>query len=109
MTLSDPLVVAPFTGPVDAVVRPPGSKSITNRALVTAALADGRSVLDGALRATVLLPLAVLLLGLGELQRALGDFLAAPDHAAGERGDTAEVVHPADPAHLVAIGETAVA
>jgi len=51
MTLSDPLVVAPFTGPVYAVVRPPGSKSLTNRALVTAALADGRSVLEGALRA----------------------------------------------------------
>ncbi len=30
-------------------VRPPGSKSITNRALVIAALADGRSVLEGAL------------------------------------------------------------
>src|SRR5206468_2163179 len=33
----------------DAVVRIPGSKSITNRALVTAALADGRSILRGAL------------------------------------------------------------
>ncbi|MEN6407995.1 MAG: 3-phosphoshikimate 1-carboxyvinyltransferase [Thermoguttaceae bacterium] len=32
-----------------AVVRPPGSKSITNRALVCAALADGRSTLTGAL------------------------------------------------------------
>ena len=30
-------------------IRPPGSKSITNRALVCAALADGRSTLDGAL------------------------------------------------------------
>jgi 3-phosphoshikimate 1-carboxyvinyltransferase len=45
----DPLEVEPFTGPVDATVRPPGSKSITNRALVAAALADGRTVLDGAL------------------------------------------------------------
>ena len=36
-------------GPVDASIRPPGSKSITNRALVCAALADGRSVLEGAL------------------------------------------------------------
>jgi 3-phosphoshikimate 1-carboxyvinyltransferase len=40
-----------LAGPVDAVVRVPGSKSITNRALVCAALADGTSVLDGALRA----------------------------------------------------------
>ncbi|MFO7903635.1 MAG: 3-phosphoshikimate 1-carboxyvinyltransferase [Planctomycetota bacterium] len=36
-------------GPVDAHVRPPGSKSITNRALVCAALAKGRSTLDGVL------------------------------------------------------------
>ena len=37
------------TGPVRATVRPPGSKSITNRALVCAALADGTSVLSGVL------------------------------------------------------------
>lgn len=36
-------------GPLDAVVRVPGSRSLTNRALVTAALARGESVLDGAL------------------------------------------------------------
>jgi 3-phosphoshikimate 1-carboxyvinyltransferase len=36
-------------GQLDADIRPPGSKSITNRALVCAALADGTSVLDGAL------------------------------------------------------------
>lgn len=47
----DPLPVVPLDGPVDAVVRPPGSKSITNRALVCAALADGTSRLQGALRA----------------------------------------------------------
>jgi 3-phosphoshikimate 1-carboxyvinyltransferase len=35
--------------PVDATVRPPGSKSITNRALVCAALAEGSSLLCGAL------------------------------------------------------------
>jgi 3-phosphoshikimate 1-carboxyvinyltransferase len=33
-------------GPVDAVVNVPGSKSITNRALICAALADGASVLE---------------------------------------------------------------
>ncbi len=37
------------TGPLRAKVRPPGSKSITNRALVCAALADGPSVLHGVL------------------------------------------------------------
>lgn len=36
-------------GPVHARVRPPGSKSITNRALVCAALANGASTLRGAL------------------------------------------------------------
>jgi len=37
------------TGPVSGTVRPPGSKSITNRALVCAALAEGDSTLCGAL------------------------------------------------------------
>jgi 3-phosphoshikimate 1-carboxyvinyltransferase len=41
--------VVPLDAPVDAVVRPPGSKSLTNRALVCASLAQGRSVIDGAL------------------------------------------------------------
>ncbi|KIM16693.1 hypothetical protein QV65_11800, partial [Rhodococcus erythropolis] len=36
--------------PVDAVVTLPGSKSITNRALILAALADGPSTITGALR-----------------------------------------------------------
>lgn len=36
-------------GPVLARIRPPGSKSITNRALICAALADGDSTLFGAL------------------------------------------------------------
>ncbi|MHC4398820.1 MAG: 3-phosphoshikimate 1-carboxyvinyltransferase, partial [Planctomycetota bacterium] len=37
------------TGPLYGSIRPPGSKSITNRALVCAALADGHSLLTGAL------------------------------------------------------------
>jgi 3-phosphoshikimate 1-carboxyvinyltransferase len=36
-------------GPLDAVVTVPGSKSITNRVLVVAALASGESVLEGGL------------------------------------------------------------
>ena len=36
-------------GPVHGSIRPPGSKSITNRALVCAALAEGRSLLTGIL------------------------------------------------------------
>ncbi|MFL6130433.1 MAG: 3-phosphoshikimate 1-carboxyvinyltransferase [Mycobacteriales bacterium] len=43
---------APYAaGPVDAVVRVPGSKSVTNRALVLAALADGPTRLRAPLRA----------------------------------------------------------
>jgi 3-phosphoshikimate 1-carboxyvinyltransferase len=46
--LPDRLAIAP-RGAIDAVVRPPGSKSITNRALPVAALAAGESELRGAL------------------------------------------------------------
>jgi 3-phosphoshikimate 1-carboxyvinyltransferase len=49
--LPDPYPIVPFDGPVDAVVRPPGSKSLTNRALVAAALASGTSRLEGVLLA----------------------------------------------------------
>ena len=41
--------MVPATGPVRGRIRPPGSKSITNRALVCAALAQGVSRLTGAL------------------------------------------------------------
>lgn len=37
------------TGPIFGSIRPPGSKSITNRALICAALAEGESRLTGAL------------------------------------------------------------
>ncbi len=47
--MTDPLEITPAIGPIRARVRPPGSKSITNRALVCAALADGVSTLTGAL------------------------------------------------------------
>lgn len=46
--MSDQIEIQPC-GPVTGSIRPPGSKSITNRALVCAALADGRSRLTGAL------------------------------------------------------------
>ncbi|MEW6153190.1 MAG: 3-phosphoshikimate 1-carboxyvinyltransferase [Actinomycetota bacterium] len=44
-----PRAVRPLVRPPDAVVTVPGSKSITNRALVVAALAAGRSRLTGVL------------------------------------------------------------
>jgi 3-phosphoshikimate 1-carboxyvinyltransferase len=53
------------TGPVDAVVAVPGSKSASNRALVLAALADGPSTLSGVLdaRDTQLMMAGLRLLG----------------------------------------------
>ena len=41
--------VRPLDHPFDALVTVPGSKSQTNRALLLAALADGESILHGAL------------------------------------------------------------
>jgi 3-phosphoshikimate 1-carboxyvinyltransferase len=51
-SLPDPLPIpriAAGTKPFDATIRPPGSKSLTNRALLLAALANGISTLHGAL------------------------------------------------------------
>jgi len=53
------------TGRVDAVVSLPGSKSLTNRALLLAALADGPSVVRRALRSRDTLLMAAALTGLG--------------------------------------------
>jgi 3-phosphoshikimate 1-carboxyvinyltransferase len=47
--MSESIELQPVSKPIVARVRPPGSKSITNRALVCAALADGVSTLRGAL------------------------------------------------------------
>ena len=49
MGLASPLIIPRLPGPVDLIWRVPGSKSITNRALVLAALADGETRLSGAL------------------------------------------------------------
>ena len=45
----DVVEIRPTTRPIDAVVRLPGSKSYTNRALLIAALASGQSEIRGAL------------------------------------------------------------
>ncbi|HRZ93970.1 MAG TPA: 3-phosphoshikimate 1-carboxyvinyltransferase, partial [Candidatus Paceibacterota bacterium] len=45
----DWIEIIPLAGPVSAQVTVPGSKSITNRALVLAALAEGETILEGAL------------------------------------------------------------
>ena len=49
MSLPPLIEIVPLTSPVRAEITVPGSKSITNRALILAALADGRTTLRGAL------------------------------------------------------------
>jgi len=49
MALPDLIEIVPLDKPVRAEITVPGSKSITNRALILAALADGETVLTGAL------------------------------------------------------------
>ncbi len=49
--LDDPFPIRPLERPPDTTVALPGSKSLTNRALAAAGLAEGRSVLHGALLA----------------------------------------------------------
>ena len=48
-SLSDSVRIEPVAGPLDADVRIPGSKSITNRALLVAGLATSESTLSGML------------------------------------------------------------
>ena len=47
--MTDPLPITPFTAKLDSSIPLPGSKSITNRALILAALAEGETRLEGAL------------------------------------------------------------
>ncbi len=49
--LPDPLLIEPLSKPFDVTITPPGSKSITCRAYVLAALADGESKIIRPLRA----------------------------------------------------------
>lgn len=49
MTELSSLLIPTITHPMDAEIRVPGSKSLTNRALLAAALAEGESTLSGCL------------------------------------------------------------
>src|SRR5450631_277356 len=46
---ADEIEIIPVSHPLSAMVRVPGSKSITNRALLLAAMADGRSTIEAVL------------------------------------------------------------
>jgi 3-phosphoshikimate 1-carboxyvinyltransferase len=64
-TLADPWPAPRALAPVDAVVSLPGSKSLTNRALLLAAIADGPSTVVRALRSRDTLLMAGALSALG--------------------------------------------
>ena len=74
------------SGPVTATVRLPGSKSITNRALVLAALSDGPSVVRQALRSrdTELMVAALTALG-AEIDTSGDDWKVTPGPVRGRR------------------------
>ena len=73
----DQLPLTPVTGPVRANVSLPGSKSLTNRALLLAALADGESRLSAPLHSedTQYMMAALRELGAGVVETASGDFV----------------------------------
>ena len=73
VALADPWPAPVATAPVDAVISLPGSKSLTNRALVLAALADGPSVVRRALRSRDTLLMAQALTALGAPVDTAGD------------------------------------
>lgn len=100
--MTGPRLIHRVLEPVSSRVRPPGSKSETIRALVTAALADGRSHLYGALRADDSLAMIQTLrsFGIGIEDRdepwaveGNGGFLTAPDEPldVSESGLTARI------------------
>lgn len=100
--MSSTAVVEPASGPIDASVRVPGSKSITIRAMACAAMAQGRSHIYGALVAEDTEAMARALDGFGvNVEMAnepwavdgLGRHLRAPTQAidVGESGLTARV------------------
>lgn len=49
-TKKDSIYIQPFTQPCDAVVEVPGSKSISNRALILSAMCEGEVELKGLLQ-----------------------------------------------------------
>ncbi|MDQ2678216.1 MAG: 3-phosphoshikimate 1-carboxyvinyltransferase [Actinomycetota bacterium] len=83
--VEDPYEILPFEHELDAIVQPPGSKSITNRALVCAALARGTSTLEGVLFADDTEAMIACLRELGVPMRV--DTAAATVEVRGTRGE----------------------
>ena len=82
-------------GPVRSQVRLPGSKSMTNRALVLAALADGPSVIAGPLEARDTLLMADALRALGcRIERSPGLWRVEPATLGGAEEPNGPAGHP---------------
>lgn len=92
--MRDPLPITPLAAPPDATVVLPGSKSLTNRALVTAALASGTTVLEHVLFADDTWAMIDALGGLGirlETDETLGTVTVVG--CSGRLGGAATTVH----------------
>ena len=76
-------IVTPPDGPMDAVVRVPGSKSVANRALVCAMLADGESVISGLPDGDDTAVIVNVLLEMGRLHRLADDAVAVSGNRQG--------------------------
>ncbi|QFZ23183.1 3-phosphoshikimate 1-carboxyvinyltransferase [Saccharothrix syringae] len=98
-------------GPVHATVPVPGSKSITNRALVLAALADRPSTVHAPLRSrdTLLMAAALRSLGIGVEDGPDGSWLVAPGTMRGparvDCGLAGTVMRFLPPAAALAVGD----
>ncbi|MGN7292116.1 3-phosphoshikimate 1-carboxyvinyltransferase [Rhizobium sp. SAFR-030] len=89
----DRLTIRPVTEPLQGRVSPPGSKSITNRALLLAGLARGTSRLTGALKSDDTRYMAQAL-------RAMGVMVDEPDATTFVVTGTGELKAPAEPLFL---------
>jgi len=98
-------------GPVHATVPVPGSKSITNRALVLSALASGGSALRAPLRSrdTTLMAAALAALGVGVADGPDGSWLVSPGALRGpadvDCGLAGTVMRFLPPAAALAVGD----
>jgi 3-phosphoshikimate 1-carboxyvinyltransferase len=90
---ADALTITPPQGPLAGRLTPPGSKSITNRALLLAALADGTSRLTGALKSDDTRHMA------GAL-RAMGVTIDEPDDTSFVVTGSGRLRAPAEPLFL---------
>lgn len=91
--MSDALEIVPPTHPLRGRVSPPGSKSITNRALLLAALAKGTSRLTGALKSDDTARMA-------EALTAMGVKISEPDATSFVVESTGRLMAPSAPLFL---------